>query len=85
MAELTLHFELNLLFVTKIIKITILWNVSMVTYIIRSPLTFNRFNYHKAKVAFLTKCDKHRLYINYELQEWMITYVKWHIKSYVSL
>ena len=47
----------------------------MVTYIIRSPLTFNLFHYHNKKLVALTKCDKYRPYVDYELQEWIITYM----------
>ena len=62
-------FELNLYLCEDHNKITISRNVSMVTYIIRSPLTFNLFHYHNKILVALTKCDKYRPYVDYELQE----------------
>ena len=68
-------FELNLYLCEDHNKITISRNVSMVTYIIRSPLTFNLFHYHNKKLVALTKCDKYRPYVDYKLQEWIIMYM----------
>ena len=47
----------------------------MVTYIIRSPLTFNLFHYHNKKLVALAKCDKYRPNVDYKLQEWIIMYM----------